>query len=118
MNERSGKTCLMLVACLLGMILIGSVAAHAQRAERKVIKKVDPAYPALLQERGIEGTVRLKVTVQADGKVRDIHLEGGNPILAESTIRAVKEWRYSAAEGETTEEVVYEYHIKKDSPAQ
>jgi TonB family protein len=110
MNEVSGKKRLMLLACLLGMVLIGNLVAHAQSSERKVVKKVDPVYPTVLRERGIGGTVRLKVTVRADGKVRDVHVVGGNPILVESAIYAVKQWRYSAGDGETTAEVVFNFH--------
>lgn len=113
MNELSGKKHLTLLACLLGMILIGNVAAHAQSSERKLLKKVDPYYPTVLRERRIGGTVRLKVAVRADGTVRDIQVEGGNPILAESAIRAVKLWHYSPGERETVDEVVIHFDADK-----
>lgn len=70
-------------------------------------------YPELLRERGIGGTVRLKVTVRADGTVREVQLEGGNPILAESAIRAVKLWRYEQGESEATAEVVIHFGDSK-----
>lgn len=110
MNTRLGKKHFKLLACLLGAILIANFAAHAQHTERKLLKKVDPDYPQFLRERGIEGAVRVKVTVQADGKVREVQVVGGNPILAESAISAVKQWRYSPADGETIEEVVFNFH--------
>lgn len=82
---------------------------QAQSAARKVIKKVEPQYPAILRERGIGGTVRLKATVRADGTVRDVKIEGGNPILADAAARAVKDWRYAPGESETTAEVVIHF---------
>ena len=110
MNALSRKKRLILLACLFAMILIGNLAAHAQSSERKVLKKVDPVYPTVLRARGIGGTVRLKVTVRTDGKVRDVHVVGGNPILVESAIRAVKLWRYSPGDGETVADVVIHFH--------
>jgi TonB family protein len=103
----------MLLACLLGTILIGNVSAHAQSAERKLLKKVDPYYPTVLRERKIGGTVRLKVTVRADGTVREVQVEGGNPILTESAIRAVKLWHYSPGDRETVDEVVIHFDADK-----
>ncbi|HXJ16174.1 MAG TPA: energy transducer TonB [Candidatus Polarisedimenticolia bacterium] len=110
MNTLFGKKRLVLLACLLGMLFIGSPSALAQSAPRKVLKKVDPVYPTVLRERRIGGTVRLKATVRADGTVREVHVVGGNPILVESAISAVKLWRYSPGDGETTAEVVIHFH--------
>lgn len=94
---------------LLGPLWLISGPAQAQNSQRKVIKKVEPQYPEILRERGIGGTVRLKATVRADGTVRDVQVEGGNPILAESAVRAVKSWRYAPGESETTAEVVIHF---------
>jgi protein TonB len=96
---------------ILSVALFASTClpAQVQTSTRRIIKKVEPVYPALLRERGIGGTVRLKVIVRADGTVRDVQVQGGNPILAESAVRAVKEWRYSAGESESTAEVVIHF---------
>lgn len=96
------------------MFVMGNPAAYAQNTERKLLKKVDPYYPEVLRKRGIEGTVRLKVTVRADGKVRDVQVLGGNPIFAESATNAVKQWRYSPASSETTEEAVFHFYTDKE----
>jgi TonB family protein len=70
--------------------------------ERTLIRQVAPAYPATLKEKNISGIVRLKVTVAANGSVENIKLLGGNPILAESAIAAVKQWTYSSGHSRTT----------------
>jgi TonB family protein len=82
---------------------------QAQSFTRKLVTRVEPAYPALLRERGITGTVRLKITVRADGAVRDVQVVGGNPILAESAVRAVKDWRYSPGDTEAVTEVAIHF---------
>ena len=117
MKEPYGTKRLMFAVCLLGVLLTGYVAAYAQSSSRKLVKRVDPIYPFVLRERGIEGTVRLRLTVQADGTVRHVKVEGGNPILIESATRAVKDWRYAPAAGETTEEAVFNFHLANSVPA-
>ena len=74
-------------------------------AERKLITRIEPVYPEDLRKRSIGGLVRLKVTISTNGSVEYIELLGGNPILAESAITAVKQWKYSAASPRTTLEV-------------
>jgi len=60
----------------------------------------DPAYPSLSRRRGEEGTVILELVVLVDGTVGDISLKvsSGHPRLDRSAIKAVKTWRYTAAQ--------------------
>lgn len=77
-------------ACLLCM-----PALHAQEAERKILKKVEAQYPAILKRRGIGGTVKLKVFINADGSVKDVAVLGGNPALADAAEKAVRQWKFA-----------------------
>jgi TonB family protein len=72
---------------------------------RKLISRVEPEYPAILLSNHIGGTVRLKVTIASNGKVEDIELLGGNPILGEASMDAVKKWVYAAGRSQTVKEV-------------
>jgi TonB family protein len=74
-------------------------------AERQLVSRVDPAYPADLQKRSIGGIVRLKVVVAANGGVEHVEVLGGNPILGESAAVAVQKWKYAAANSKTTMEI-------------
>lgn len=103
----------MLLASFLGVVSLGTTAANAQKTERKVVKKVDPNYPAILRERKIGGTVKLRVTIRPDGSVRDVQVEGGNPILASSAEDAVKHWRYSPGDHEAVGEVTIRFDPDK-----
>ena len=69
--------------------------ARAQDNDRKIIKKVEAQYPSILKRRGIGGTVRMKVIVHADGSVKDVEVLGGNPALAESAEKAVRQWKFA-----------------------
>jgi TonB family protein len=73
----------------------------AQDNDRKIVKKVEVQYPTILKRRGIGGTVRLKVAIHADGTVKDVEVLGGNPALADSAEKAVRQWRFSPG-GEST----------------
>jgi len=73
--------------------------------DRKLISRVEPAYPVVLLSNHIGGTVRLKVTIAANGTVENVDLLGGNPILGEAAMVAVKKWVYTAGRSQTTTEV-------------
>jgi membrane protein involved in colicin uptake len=51
----------------------------------------------------------LKVAVAPDGSVGNIDVVGGNPILVENAIKAVKAWKYVPAPSQTEEEVVLNF---------
>jgi TonB family protein len=96
---------LIAVALLLG----GVPSAQGQKASseksektpRRLVRRVDPVYPRDLQRLSIGGIVRLDVQISARGKVEKINVVGGNPILADSAVKAVKQWQYESAESAT-----------------
>jgi TonB family protein len=71
---------------------------------------VKPAYPQTLKSLHIEGLVRLTVVVQPNGSVTDIDVHGGNPILVENAVKAVKNWKYAPGPAQTKEEVVLNFN--------
>lgn len=86
-------------------VKILAVAEGQQILERPLVSRVEPEYPETLQRLQIGGTVRLSVTISARGYVDSVQLIGGNAALAESAIRAVKQWVYAPGPSETTQEV-------------
>ena len=79
--------------------------SHGQqdsKGDRKIATRVEPDYPPVLRMRQIGGTVRLEVTITPQGTVQSAKVLGGNPILAESAVTAVKKWKYASAETATT----------------
>jgi TonB family protein len=72
---------------------------------RRLISRVEPVYPAILQNNHISGTVRLKVTIASNGAVEDVELLGGNPILGEAAMAAIRKWIYAAGRSRTEIEV-------------
>ena len=94
--------------CLLVMFSYLSVS-YAQDTHRKILKKVPVEYPQLLKERGIQGDVRLKVFIKPDGSVKDTELLGGNPILAQSAQKSVRQWKFSPLNSDSNVEVVVHF---------
>jgi TonB family protein len=64
--------------------------------ESRLIHKANPEYPEQAKREGIEGTVKLTITVNEEGLVYEVKADpGNNPILEKAAIAAVKKWKYS-----------------------
>lgn len=88
-----------------GDVKILAVINTGHADQRRLITDIEPNYPETLKLRGIGGMVRLQVTISAKGNVESVQLLGGNPILAESAISAVKQWIYFPSRSRSTIEV-------------
>jgi TonB family protein len=62
-------------------------------APRK-LRHVEPIYPPLARQAGIQGQVVLECTLDRDGVVRDLRVIHGNPLLNPAALEAVQQWRY------------------------
>jgi TonB family protein len=78
-------------------------------SERKLITRIEPLYPATLERLYIGGVVRLDVVISPNGSVQSAKLIGGNPILGQSAIAAVKQWKYAAGNTKTSSIVRLEF---------
>jgi protein TonB len=60
---------------------------------------VKPRYPEAARQKGIEGTVLLKVRVTEQGRVESVQIErsAGHPELDQSATEAVQRWRFQPA---------------------
>jgi TonB family protein len=108
------------VVLMCGLLLgLGSTMARGQKAEnevasRKLVTRVQPEYPLDCRRANIGGLVRLNIVVSARGTVDRVEVVGGNPILAESASRAVKQWKYAPASSSTNIRV--NLHFDPTSP--
>jgi TonB family protein len=73
-----------------------------QSPDRKLINRVEPHYPVTLERLYIGGVVRIEIVILPTGIVQTATLLGGSPILGQSAIAAVKQWRYAPAATKTT----------------
>jgi len=98
---------LLLMGSLLAGVF-GRVQMYAQD-DRRVITRVEPEYPDALKKLYIGGVVRVEIQVSPNGTVKSAKLLGGSPILGQSMIKAVKQWKYAAGAAEQTLTVTYEF---------
>ena len=59
-----------------------------------IITQTRPAYPPLARQARIQGTVVLHAIIDKEGKVAQLEVVSGHPLLVQSAIEAVKQWRY------------------------
>jgi TonB family protein len=63
-------------------------------SDTRLIRRVEPRYPADARAQHIEGAVVLDLQIGKDGVVHDIAIVSGNSELAEAAVEAVRQWRY------------------------
>lgn len=86
-------------------VKILAVAHAGDSAQRTLITRVEPQYPETLKRLNIGGIVRLRVTISAKGNVEEVQLLGGNPILGEAAISAVRRWIYAPSHSHAVTEI-------------
>ena len=59
-----------------------------------LLHQVEPVYPMLARTARVTGTVRLKAVIGCDGKVKELTLVGGPPLLVTAAEKAVLQWVY------------------------
>jgi outer membrane biosynthesis protein TonB len=100
MKNNSMKIRGMLAGAVLVAAIAGLSVAQEVTSSRKVLKAVAAQYPSVLKRRGIGGTVKLRVLVNPNAQVL-----GGNPILSDCAVKAVKQWVFVASEKEESIEI-------------
>ncbi len=109
-----GTSGLLTLGLVMTSVLLSSVSVAAQAhdqnsSDRKVITRVEPEYPDALKRLYIGGVVRVEVLVAPNGVVKSTKLLGGSPILGQSTMKAVKQWKYAPAASEEVLTVKLEF---------
>jgi protein TonB len=73
------------------------------------ISRPNPVYPPVAVQTRVSGVVRLEAVIGTDGRVRNLRLMQGHPLLVAAAMAAVKEWRYTPTllNGEPVELVMF-----------
>jgi periplasmic protein TonB len=59
-----------------------------------ILNQTRPVYPALARQARIQGNVVLHAIIDKEGKVAQLEVISGHPLLVQSALDAVKQWRY------------------------
>ena len=63
-------------------------------AEGNLLKKVDPVYPQMAKIAHVTGEVVLDALIGEDGSIENLRAISGHPLLIQSAMDAVKQWKY------------------------
>ena len=88
------------------LALVVSLAVSARAAdERAVQSRVAPVYPEIAKRLKITGVVKVEVTVDAAGKVKDVKTVSGNRMLSVAAEEAVRGWKFAPGAGVSTVQI-------------
>jgi protein TonB len=74
---------------------VQAVRVGGQIKEPKKLKNVAPVYPDIAKQARVQGIVILECTISPQGKVTDVKVLRGIPLLDAAAIEAVKQWVYT-----------------------
>ena len=60
----------------------------------RLVRRVDPVYPALARYVRIQGQVVLAATISKTGTIEHLQVLSGHPMLVNAALEAVSQWRY------------------------
>ena len=94
----------------VGMLALGlTITASAQQG-RQLIAQPVPAYPEVAKLARLSGTVKVQVVIAPDGTIKDVKVIGGHPLFVNSTIEALKKWKYTPSSTESTASLEFNFH--------
>jgi periplasmic protein TonB len=59
-----------------------------------IVNQVRPIYPKLASASRVGGVVRLKAVISKDGRINNLTLISGHPLLVQAAMDAVRQWTY------------------------
>jgi len=62
--------------------------------EGNLLNKVTPLYPDIAKRARIQGTVVLQAVISKQGTIENLRVMSGHPMLTQSALDAVRQWRY------------------------
>jgi len=68
------------------------VVGHIEPA--MLVRRIEPMYPPLAKQLHREGRVELRAIISEDGSIQQLEAVSGDPLLIQSALAAVREWRY------------------------
>ena len=63
--------------------------------QAQLLSRRNPEYPPLARQASAHGEVVLTAVIGVDGKVKDVKVVSGHPLLRNAAVAAVKQWVYS-----------------------
>jgi protein TonB len=75
-------------------VRVSRTKVGGQVQEAKIIARPNPVYPPLARQARIQGKVQLHAIIDKDGRVSQLEVVSGHPLLVKAALDAVQNWRY------------------------
>ena len=95
-------------AAVLASSLV-SAQTVTEDGKRKVKFRVNPSYSDIARRMNLAGKVKIELVIAPDGRVKSSRAIGGHPVLVQSCLDAVRDWKFEAAPEETTQIIEFEF---------
>lgn len=70
------------------------VQVAADEIQKLLVHRVEPAYPPVAREQGLQGIIAVDIVVGPDGSVRSVKALNGPEVLAKAATDALRWWRF------------------------
>ncbi len=70
------------------------LAIGGQVLAAQIVNRVNPVYPPLARQTRTEGVVRLHGVISRDGRIVELRVVSGHPLLVRAALEAVQQWTY------------------------
>jgi len=94
---------------LLAISLASAQQGVNEEGKRKAKSRTNPQYSELARRMGLNGKVKIELVIAPDGHVKTARAIGGHPVLVQSCLDAVRDWKFDAAPEETTQIVEFDF---------
>jgi TonB family protein len=102
-----------MVLAVFVFVLCGILLAQ-KAAERRGLWEVMPmSYPAVARLAQITGDVKLKLTIDKDGKITALTKLSGSDALATDVVKEIKSWRYAPGDQASESIIVIHYILEE-----
>jgi protein TonB len=64
----------------------------------RVLRRVQPPYPVIAKQAGIQGSVQVQINISEDGAVTNVTVLSGHPLLRDAALQAAKQWQFIPTE--------------------
>jgi TonB family protein len=105
----SKKLLIVAATALFAVSLAFAQQTTVEEGKRKIKTKVLPVLPELARRMNITGKVKIEVVIAPDGRVKSSRAVGGHPVLVQTCLDAIKEWKFEPAPEESTQMVEFDF---------
>ena|ERR1700740_3310415 len=107
--SRVSRFMAVLATATLAAAIVSAQQSSVEESKRKIKYKTNPQFSEIARRMNLSGKVKVELVIAPDGHVKNTHAIGGHPILVQSCLDAVKDWRFEASPEETTQIVEFEF---------